>query len=439
MCNITFSTTKDLRNHLLQHSSIDTLDNLDFNSQIVQHLFANTNDLNIIKESICRDINEKQWFKYYNVLNEYSFEMSITDTEVEDLEDDAKQSNSKYKCELCSQQFSFKFQTFAHLKEAHEKDEVPYTCGLCKTEFVSLKMFQHHSRTHCRNRHKMMVCPSCPAKFVWPDNVKNHNCVPKVMISSTTDNKAYTCNTCDRVFGELAKYEKHLESHKSGSIVSNQAIIKCGLCIKSFEKISQLRDHMPVHADGITGIDFQNSIYVKLFERSKTLDFGLLQLDIKKAYRRSQIGRYYRALDKNGYEMDILDSDSAEEDSEVFNKQKIKKEYKCELCSEIFKRRKLLLNHQFEMHNDVPLPYTCNSCTQQFVSNDLLQYHLLRDCLNEYRRAATKCEFCKARFIWPNNLVKHKDRQVNISKLIMMVMNNFNAYFLAQTSKESTT
>ena len=119
LCNKTFSTTKDLSNHLLQHSSIDTLDNLDINSQIVQHLFANTNDLNTIKESICRDINEKQWFKYYNILNESSLEMSITDTEVEDLEDDAIQSNSKYKCEVCNQQFSFKFQTFAHLKATH--------------------------------------------------------------------------------------------------------------------------------------------------------------------------------------------------------------------------------------------------------------------------------------------------------------------------------
>ena len=103
-------------------------------------------------------------------------------------------------------------------------------------------MFQHHSRTHCRNRHKMMVCPNCPAKFVWPDNMKNHNYVAKVI--------------CDRPFGELTKCEKYLESHKSGSIVYIQVIIKCGLCIKSFEKISQLRDHMPVHADGITGIDF---------------------------------------------------------------------------------------------------------------------------------------------------------------------------------------
>ncbi|TMW51222.1 hypothetical protein DOY81_003699 [Sarcophaga bullata] len=330
LCNTTFSTTKDLRNHLLQHSSIDTLDNLDLKSQIVQHLFANTNDLNTIKEIICRDIHNKHWFKYYNVLNEYSFEMSITDTEVEDLEDDAIQTSSKYKCELCNKQFSFKFQTFAHLKEVHEEEEVPYTCGLCKTEFVSLKMFQHHARTHCRNRHKMMVCPSCPAKFVWPDNMTNHNCVSKVVVSSITDSKDYTCNICYRVFGELSKYEKHLESHKSGSIASNKAIIKCGLCIKSFQKISQLREHMPVHADGKTGIDFKNSIYVKRFERSKTLDFGLLQREIQKAYRRSQIGRYYRALDKNGYEMDILDSDSAEEDFEVFNKQKIKKEYKCD-------------------------------------------------------------------------------------------------------------
>ena len=428
MCNITFSTTKDLRNHLLQHSSIDTLDNLDFNSQIVQHLFANTNDLNIIKESICRDINEKQWFKYYNVLNEYSFEMSITDTEVEDLEDDAMETRSKYKCELCNQQFSFKFQTFAHLKEVHLEADIPYKCGLCKMEFVSLKMFEHHSRTHCRNRHKILLCTSCPAKFVWSENMKNHNCAAKVVVPTTTDKKIFTCNICDRVYEVKTKYEKHLESHKDGSIASTKTIIKCGLCIKSFERLTQLREHMPVHSDGKTGIDFKGSIYIKRFERSKTLDYALLQQEIQNAYRKSQISRFYRAMDRDGNEMDILDSDSAEEDSEVFNNQKIKKEYKCELCSEIFKRRKLLLNHQFEMHNDVPLPYTCDSCTQQYVSNDLLQQHLVRDCWNEHRRVAQQCEFCNARFIWPNNLLKHKEIQVIKCTLIVMVMNTVNIY-----------
>ncbi|XP_065363358.1 uncharacterized protein LOC135956717 [Calliphora vicina] len=412
LCDTQFQTTKDLRQHLENHSDVDTLHNLELSDNIIKHLFPNMIDLNMVKESICNDIREKQWFKYYTVLNEHSYEMCVSDTEAEDLEEDTAESVSKYKCDLCAKEFSFKYQVFSHLKEVHGKDEIPLKCGLCKLEFISIKMYEQHAKIHCRNRHKVLLCAHCPAKFVWPKNMKNHNCAAKILATPQVAAKKdqLICNVCDRKFEVKTKYLKHLDTHSDGRTVSSKTIIRCGLCAHSFDKLRHLRRHMPLHADGKTGIDFIGSIYIKRFERAKSIDYALLQQEIQNAYSKSQISRFYRAIDKDGNELDILDSDSGAEETDV-DGENIKKEYACELCKEVFKKRKLLLNHQHERHNDVPLPFPCKDCTQQYVSNDLLQQHLMRDCWNEHRRIAQQCDHCNARFIWPNNLLKHKEIQ----------------------------
>ncbi|KNC28964.1 hypothetical protein FF38_13785 [Lucilia cuprina] len=409
LCNVTFKTTKELRQHLENHSDIDTLHSLELSDKTVQHLFPNMIDLGTVKETICKDIREKHWFKYYTVLNEHSYEMSVSDTELEDLNDTAENRATKYKCDLCSKEFLFKYEVFSHLKEMHGNDEIPLKCGLCKLEFISIKMYEQHCQTHCRNRNKVLLCAQCPAKFIWPENMKNHNCAMKALATPPVATKdLLVCNICDRKYEVRSKYEKHLETHKDGRMVSAKTIIRCGLCAHTFVKLRHLRRHMPLHADGKTGIDFKGSIYIKRFERSKSIDYALLQQEIQNAYSKSQISRFYRAIDKDGNELDILDSDSDTEESDV---EYVKKEYTCELCKEIFKKRKLLLKHQYELHNDVPLPFTCKDCTQQYVSNDLLQQHLMRDCWNEHRRIAQQCDYCNARFIWPNNLLKHREIQ----------------------------
>lgn len=401
LCNIRFNSTKELRSHMETHNKIDSLIHLDMDNEVVNHLFTNILSLTSVKEQICKDVAEGQWFKYYAVLNEFSFEMSISDTEVEDLNEDDNSDCVKYKCDLCDVMFRFQYEAFCHLKEKHENDDLPLKCGLCKLEFVSSKMFEKHSQVHCRNRNKVLLCTRCPAKFVWPENMRNHNCATKP--EAAAEREILRCNVCNRPFEVKTKLLKHLEKHNLEDN-SSKAIIRCGLCTQSFDKLKALREHITVHADGLTGIEFQNGIYFKRFERSKTHDRALIQQEIQNAFEKSQISRFYRAIDKDGMEMDILDSDSGSEEEAL--------SYKCEICFSIFGRRKDLLNHQFELHSDVPLPYGCKDCTKQFVSNDLLQQHLYRDCWNEHRRVAQQCEYCNARFIWPNNLVKHKEMKV---------------------------
>ncbi|XP_005189187.2 zinc finger protein Xfin isoform X2 [Musca domestica] len=397
LCSMRFSSTKELKNHMETHNKIDSMIHLRMDSEVITHLFPNEFNLGSVKELICKDIEEGRWFQYYAVLNEFSYEMSISDTEPEDL--NAEMTMPKYKCEICGLECRFQHEAFNHLKQDHENEEMPLKCGLCKLDFISSKMFDRHSRIHCRNRSKILLCTKCPAKFVWPENMRNHNCASKPEINSE-DREIFKCDICNRPFEVKTKFLKHLERHELEDS-SNKAIIRCGLCPQTFEKLKNLRDHITQHADGVTGIDFHNGIYFKRFERSKTHDRALIQQEIQNAFEKSQISRFYRALDKDGMEMDIMDSDSDPESTSLI--------YKCELCLTMFGKRKALLNHQNEHHLGIPLPYACKDCTKEFVSDDLLQQHKFRECWNEFRRVAQQCEYCNARFIWPNNLVKHKE------------------------------
>ncbi|XP_061392993.1 zinc finger protein 721 [Musca vetustissima] len=397
LCSVRFSSTKELRSHMETHNKIDSLMHIRMDSEVITHLFPNEFSLGSVKELICKDIAEGRWFQYYAVLNEFSYEMSISDTEPEDLNKEI--GSPKYKCEVCGIECRFQHEAFNHLKKEHENDEMPLKCGLCKLEFISSKMFERHSRVHCRNRSKVLLCTRCPAKFVWPENMRNHNCASKPEISSD-DREIFKCDICNRPFEVKTKFLKHLERHRQEES-SNKAIIRCGLCPQSFEKLRNLRDHITQHADGLTGIDFHNGIYFKRFERSKTHDRALIQQEIRNAFEKSQISRFYRALDKDGMEMDIMDSDSGSEPTSLI--------YKCDLCLIMFGKRKDLLKHQNDQHVSIPLPHACKDCTKEFVSDDLLQQHRFRECWNEFRRVAQQCEYCNARFIWPNNLVKHKE------------------------------
>lgn len=414
LCSITFTTTKELHHHLENHFNL--LYNMELNNEIVQNLFANINDVNTIKEIIVKDISEKNFFKYYRVLNEYGYEMSVSDTEAEDLLEDTAERSGKYKCELCSETFSFKYKVFNHLKEDHPKEESPLKCKRCKIEFVSIDMHEKHLQTHCENQDKIVYCNNCPGRFVWQESMKNHNCPLHTSKGQQKSNEPEVLEI-SKPKEQIEKKEisncfktplKNSDQNKSSKLI-HETIIRCALCEDKFKKLQHLQQHMSLHADGITGINFKESIYVKVFRSAELIDYPLWQQQIKEAYSKSQISQFYLAFDEYGNELDISDSDN-EDDSDAT--ENIKNEYICDICKEIFHKRKLLLNHQKERHNNEALPFTCKNCNQQYVNFNLLQQHLKKVCWNIHRQNAKQCEYCNESFIWPDNLIKHKEIQV---------------------------
>lgn len=427
LCCKTFTTAKELRLHLENHNNLESLNLLKSNDSVIQHFFPNNNNLEKVKEYILKDISEKNYFKYYLVLNEYSYEMSLSDTEIEDLEEET-QHTGNYKCELCLEEFSFKYQVFSHLKEVHAEQEIPLKCKRCRLEFISVEMHEKHLQIHCRNKDKILYCKNCPGRFVWPENWKNHNCPLNIsqeeQMSNEIENNEHiisdelSSNTLNinqnTVLLRNLENEEQTKSIPSNSVLQ-KAIIRCALCEGSFPKLQYLRQHIKLHADGKTGIDFENSAYVKVFKHAELTNYPLWQQQIADAYSKSQISQFYVAIDRDGNELDISDSDNTDDTDFGEN---FKTQYTCVICKMVFYKRKFLLKHQKEQHSNVGLPFTCKYCNQQYVNFKLLQQHLKKFCCNIYRQNAKQCEFCNESFIWPDNLLKHKDIKVKLNTSI---------------------
>uniref|UniRef100_A0A1B0AVI2 Zinc finger protein Xfin n=1 Tax=Glossina palpalis gambiensis TaxID=67801 RepID=A0A1B0AVI2_9MUSC len=406
LCETRFSNARELRQHLEMHRDSKTLQHLQLRSNVVRQLYPNADTIEKARETIEKEIFLNQWSRFYIILNEHGYEVSISDTENEvDRSDDDEVYEKRYQCELCQLKFSYKYQVFTHMKEQHRETEkeIPYKCKLCKLDFLCSRMFEQHSRTHCRNRDKSFVCIRCPGKFAWIESMRQHNCLHKArFLTGTKDkNNPLKCSICRTTFKTALKLKAHMKIHACIEW-SNPQEFRCALCNNHFSKLKQLREHLPVHQDGETDIDFEHSLYMKTFVKlENALDRESVKKAIANDYSKKQLTRFYCALDKNAEEVDVMDSESeSEEEQRHF--------YKCLQCHSEFRRRSSLVEHQTANHAGMSLPFRCDVCSRQFACREILDHHQYRNCLNEYRQQSFRCDICALNFVWPRNLAKHK-------------------------------
>ena len=102
------------------------------------------------------------------------------------------------------------------------------------------------------------TCMLCSLKFPTRKELECHN-----LIHSTE--KSYKCQQCDRHFTWFGNFQKHMLSHGSENarlhpyftlrdipedqlfIRENNKTFKCGLCLKTFTRMSGLRTHIRMH------------------------------------------------------------------------------------------------------------------------------------------------------------------------------------------------
>lgn len=420
LCETRFSNAAELRQHLEMHRDSKTLQHLQLRSNVVRQLYPNVDTIEKARETIEKDIFLNQWSRFYIILNEHGYEVSISDTENEvDRSDDDEVYEKRYQCELCQLKFSYKYQVFSHMKEQHRETEkeIPYKCKLCKLDFLCSRMFEQHSRTHCRNRDKSFVCIRCPGKFAWIESMRQHNCLhkPRFLTGTKDQNNPLKCSICRTTFKTALKLKTHMKIHAAIEW-SNPQEFRCALCDKHFSKLKQLREHLPVHQDGETDIDFENSLYMKTFVKlENALDRESVKKVIANDYSKKQLTRFYCALDKNAEELDLMDSGTESEEEHRHS-------YKCLQCLSDFGRRSSLVEHQIANHAGISLPFRCDICSRQFVCQEVLDHHQYRNCLNEYRQQGLRCDICALNFVWPRNLAKHKQMKVRRCHAVTMKM-----------------
>lgn len=100
---------------------------------------------------------------------------------------------------------------------------------------------------------------------------------------------------------------------------------------------------------------------------------------------------------------EIKDQDDLERDEHDGDENGVlKKVYKCDVCSQLF-RSPLGLQKHIEFHKDDGKHYTCTICFMHFCNDNALQEHHEK----HMRKRPHKCEFCPKAFRDPGSLQKH--------------------------------
>ncbi|ALC47969.1 CG11902 [Drosophila busckii] len=257
LCGLKCDRIKQLRVHLAEHISPETLCNLRLDSDLVkeqfglQHTQVNMTD---IKRQVCSDIAKgDQLDRYCEVVNAHGYEISLSDSdeEVEDL-------TAPYQCLSCNTFYTRKFMIIRHTLEQHP--ESCQRCDICQIGFVCDKLLDQHRRTQCHSPLKRYNCRDCPGKFIWKQNCDRHACIQNKLQSDTVDVKPrhtrlgrkrsptsskLQCPECDKVF----IWPKDLTRHKRMHQPQTCAQYECTHCERKFYRKDGLKSHLRVHGE----------------------------------------------------------------------------------------------------------------------------------------------------------------------------------------------
>lgn len=159
------------------------------------------------------------------------------------------------KCEQCPSSFRLYCNFVKHMHAAHGS-EILYNCAECDEIFVDQLQLDLHLPTHKVGQQQYKItfnCTKCNAKFYESALLDDH--FYRQHVAPYSD--SFSCELCDHVFNNAAKFEAHLQQHKqqlqsleknSQSKAKNdkRAYSNCQLCgLKMLHK--NLSSHMQLH------------------------------------------------------------------------------------------------------------------------------------------------------------------------------------------------
>ena len=133
---------------------------------------------------------------------DYKQEPSDVKTEIT-MEDEATEKiNNKFKCDLCSKQYSNKYNLSRHKADTHRNS---YRCSKCSKLFSTNQYFKLHTKTCVlAKKHRCQVCQK-NFSTVW--SLKRH-------IDCTHGEKQFVCNVCFKAYGTKSLLIRHQSINK---------------------------------------------------------------------------------------------------------------------------------------------------------------------------------------------------------------------------------
>ncbi|XP_018330469.1 gastrula zinc finger protein XlCGF57.1 [Agrilus planipennis] len=281
---------------------------------------------------------------------------------------------SCHQCNVCKKQF-INLKSFRKHLRTHMEDR-PYNCKLCPRSFTEEYYLNNHMRIHMPDEQKPHECEICKKRFIHATLLNKH------MLRHTGE-KPFVCNICNKGCYAENSLLKHMKIHEKKE--GDPALLKhiCDYCRSEFADATTLDAHIKQHTGDRP---FLCTICGKNFPQRFNLDLHL----------RTHTGEkpFICEICQNGY----VSKNSLKIHLRTHTDER---PFVCDFCGKAFRQSGDLTSHK-RLHG-TEKPIECSVCHKRFTTEVKLKYHMR---IHTGERPYV-CSVCSRGFTVNNTLLRH--------------------------------
>ena len=289
----------------------------------------------------------------------------------------------RIQCRLCDSSFTENSTLWNHMKRKH-KNKPKEQCPICK---ISVLNFRQHIRRVHKSEQKVFSCNTCQETFTNNSNLKRHMETHK----PRGKRNLFLCSMCDKSLTSKVSLQSHIAGHRG-----QQKRVQCTVCKKY---VASLRNHMDTHLDRAKRPTYSCPVCKKVIMSTKT---GLRSIVVKHMAIHGS-GRTLFPCEK----CDTTCTDQYTLKRHITTHDKDRPKFHCTKCTKSYSFHSGL-RHHMRIHLDPTEKqrFICANCNKECTTRRGLVLHL---ATHNTERKHFPCLICKKTFAFSTGLRAHSE------------------------------